>query len=67
MVLFLFNFIYFILYESGEGDRERGEYFGAREFPRESAEHGEMADDHEAEAGVVPRSGRTVERGEPTA
>lgn len=52
---------------SDEGERVREEYSGAREFPREFTEHGEMADDHETEAGVVPGTEWRVARGEPAA
>lgn len=52
---------------AGEGARQRGEHLSPRELPRQLAEPGEVADDHEAEAGVLPQPPSRVERGGPPA
>ena len=51
---------------AGKSAWEWGEHRWPRELPRESAEHREVAYDHEAEAGVLPQPCRKVEhRGSP--
>ena len=50
------------LLSADEGAGERGEHRRPRELPRQPAQHREVADDHEAEAGVLPQPVRGVER-----